>query len=68
MEPSLQTKLNGFEELTYISQRVVLSLLKVRKIDVEFCNTTLTVPDEFCGQSEYICASLTRCNYLCYLL
>jgi hypothetical protein len=53
MEPCLDTKSHAFEEPTEISHRVLLSLLKIRQIDVEFSNTTLTVPAITSDISEY---------------
>ncbi|XP_023702631.1 ATP-binding cassette sub-family G member 1 isoform X2 [Cryptotermes secundus] len=43
MEPCLDKKSHAFEETTEISHRVLLSLLKIKQIDVEFSDITLTV-------------------------
>lgn len=53
MQPCLDKKCHAFEEPTEISHRVLLSLLKMQQIDVEFRDTTLTVPARTSGNSEY---------------
>jgi hypothetical protein len=58
MEPCLDTKFRSFMEPTEISQRAVLSLLKIRPIDVEFSDITLTVRGSISDISEYLCISL----------
>jgi hypothetical protein len=53
MEPCLDKKCHAFEEPTEISHRMLLSLLKMHQIDVEFSDTTLTIPARTSGSSEY---------------
>jgi hypothetical protein len=52
MEPCLDKKSHAFEEPTELSHKVLLSLLKMRQIDVEFSDITLTVPDGISNASE----------------
>lgn len=52
MEPCLDKKCHAFEEPTEISHRVLLSLLKIQQIDVEFSDTTLTVPARTSGSRK----------------
>jgi hypothetical protein len=52
MEPCLDKKSHAFEEPTEISHRMLMSLLKIRQIDVEFSDVTLTVPAIFPETSE----------------
>jgi hypothetical protein len=51
MEPCLVKKVHALEEPT---QRMVVSVVKVRTIDVEFSDTTLTLPDRMFDKSEYL--------------
>jgi hypothetical protein len=52
MEPCLDKKSHAFEEPREISNRALQSLLKIRQIDVEFRDTTLTVPAGTSDTSE----------------
>jgi hypothetical protein len=52
MEPCLDTKFHTVEDSTEISHKALLSLLKMRQIDVEFNDTTLTVPARTSDTSE----------------
>lgn len=56
MEPCFNTKFHAFEEPTDIPQRMVVSLMNVRTIDVEFSDITLNVPDGVFSRSESCCS------------
>ena len=54
MEACPDSKFRTFGEQTEISHRVVQSLLNISPVDVEFHDTTLTVPYGICGIREYL--------------
>jgi hypothetical protein len=52
MASCLNVKSNASKGLTDMSQRMAMSFLKVRRLDVEFDGITLTVPERMLGDGE----------------